>query len=108
MSEPMSDRRVTVRWASSQQAPCHFATLDKIGSRWARVVNVSMQGIGLLMPCQLESGMELHIEMPSKDLAPNEALTAEVVHVRKAADGNWSIGCTFAKPLSEEQLQSLL
>lgn len=101
------DRRVAVRWSSSQQAPCHFATLERITARWAIVLNVSLQGIGLEMPCDLAPGKELLVELPCKDPAREKAVVSYVVHSRPHSAGTWAIGCTFEHPLSQDDLDLL-
>jgi hypothetical protein len=109
MSEPQkSERRVAVRWDSSQQAPCHFATLERIAARWATVLNVSPQGIGLILPCELEPGKQLIVELPCKDIATPRAVSARVVRSRSHSPGNWDVGCTFDRPLSQGEFDSLL
>ena len=103
----LPERRVAVRWNSSQQAPCHFATLERIAARWASVLNVSLLGIGLEMPCHLEPGKELVVELPCKDAAKEKAVIAIVVHSNLHSAGTWAVGCTFQRPLSQDELDSL-
>ena len=105
---PINERRVAVRWNSTQKASCHFATLEKIALRWAIVVNVSERGIGLEVSVPLEVGQELFIELPSKEPANPKAVAAAVVHVQQKAADSWSLGCTFARPLTSEELQALM
>jgi PilZ domain len=109
MNDPKKpERRVAVRWSSSQQAPCHFATLERITARWADVLNVSSHGIGLLLPCDLEPGRELIVELPCKDPSHPGAVIAHVVHAeRHSSPGHWAVGCTFARPLTQEELDIL-
>ena len=102
-----SERRVSVRWQSSQQASCHFATLAKITSRWAQVLTVSSKGICLSLPVPLDPGQEIFIELPCKDPAKPQAVTAFAVHAQPQ-DASWTIGCTFARDLTAEELQMLL
>lgn len=105
--DPGPERRVAVRFRSTQTTSCHFATLEKISSRWAVVANVSASGIGLNLPCPLDPGSEVLIEFPSKDLGQPRVVAAFVIHSRPT-DNAWAIGCTFARPLSQEELDLLL
>ena len=98
---------VSVRWQSTQQTSCHFATLEKISSRWALILNVSRQGIGLKLPCELAPGHEVLIELPSKVAGKQKVVAAFVVH-SKPDGGTWAVGCTFARPLAQEELDTLL
>ena len=102
------ERRVAVRWNSSQQAPCHFATLERIAARWAVVLNVSLQGIGLALPCELNAGQEIIVELPCKDLIEPKAVIAHVVHCKPQAPGTWAVGCTFTRPLLQKELDLLM
>ena len=101
------ERRVTVRWNSTQQTSCHYATLEKIASRWAIVLNVSVQGIGLGLPFPMEVGQELFVELPCKEPATPKAVSAFVVHVQQKAKDSWSLGCVFSRPLTEDELGTL-
>jgi hypothetical protein len=106
--EHARERRVAVRWSSSQQASCHFATLEKITCRWARVANVSLDGIGLILPCPLEAGQDVVIELPCKDPTNAKTVSAHVVHVQELDPGSWSLGCAFDKPLTTDDLNALV
>jgi len=107
MSSSSTERRIAVRWHSTQQTSCHFATLEKITSRWALILNVSRQGIGLKLPCALTAGHEVLIELPSK-VAGNERVVAAFVVHSKPVEGAWAVGCTFARPLEQEEMDTLL
>jgi hypothetical protein len=102
------DRRAAVRWDSTQQAECHFATLERFAARWATVLNVSRVGVGLVLPCSFEAGRELIVKLPCKDLAGEKAVIAYVVHAKAHSPGNWAVGCTFAQPLTQDELDLLL
>jgi hypothetical protein len=112
MAEPNNpaerERRVAVRWTSQQQASCHFATIQKITSRWAKVTDVSEMGIGLVMPCALEPGQEVMIELPCKDPTQARAVNAHIKWVQVQEAGCWSLGCVFDQPLTKAELDTLL
>ena len=102
-----AERRVAVRTTSSQQAPCHFATLDARACRWAQVRDVSRTGISLCLNHEFMPGETLLIELPSKTLQAG-SVSARVVHVRAQTDGTWIVGCAFQQPLSDEEFQALV
>ena len=102
-----AERRVSVRWQSTQKTSCHFATLEKITSRWAVIINVSRHGIGLRLPFALEPGHEVLIEFPSKSAGSDKVAAAFVVH-SNPVDGEWAVGCTLHSQLEQEELDALL
>lgn len=106
--QPPPDRRISVRWSSEQLTPCHFATLSQITCRWAKVLDVSRQGIGLLLPVALELGQELIVELPSRDPFKLMARVARVMRIDADETGQWFLGCRFVQPLTEDDLISLL
>ena len=102
-----SERRVTLRLPSTQETPCHFATLERLEYRWAKVRDLSPTGIGLVLDRALEPGMEVLLELPSKT-PPYLHVTARVVRQVAQNDGSWLAGCVFTKPLTEAEFQALL
>jgi hypothetical protein len=110
MSEPakqFQERRVAVRTASSQEAPCHFATLEKLECRWGKVRDLSKKGISLLLQEPMEMGQLLFVELPSKTPAAS-AISARVVYALDQSDGTWLVGCIFDRPLGDQEYQTLL
>ena len=110
MSEPadqFQERRVAVRVASSQEASCHFATLEKMACRWGKVRDLSKIGISLVLEEHFEPGQALIIELPSKTPV-GSAVSARVVYVLNQNNGSWLVGCSFAKPLGDQEYQALL
>jgi hypothetical protein len=107
MAESFRERRVAVRVASSQEASCHFATLEKLACRWGKVHDVSRKGISVVLNEHVASGQFLIVELPSKTPA-SSAVPARVVYALAQKDGTWLLGCTFARPLREQEYEALL
>ena len=101
-----ADRRVAVRCLSSQDAPCHFASIDRIECRWAHVRDISRTGISLSLEEPFEVGQQLAIELPSKTPAAS-SVAAKVSHIMREADG-WIIGCAFERPLTDAEFHTLV
>lgn len=104
----MDNRRVSIRQYSTQETPCHFATLDSIEYRWARVHDVSSSGVALLVPHPFDVGQQVIIELPSKKPGDIHLLPIRVIHTHLQADGLWFVGSAFTRPLTELELQELL
>jgi hypothetical protein len=101
------ERRVAVRAASTQEASCHFTNLEKLACRWAKVHDLSLKGISLVLEEFFEPGQTLVVELPSKTPA-SSAVSARVVHVLAQKNGSWLVGCAFSRPLSDQEYQALL
>jgi hypothetical protein len=106
-AKQFQERRVAVRTASSQEASCHFATLEKLACRWGKVRDLSRKGISLLLQEPMETGQCLFVELPSKTPA-SSAISARVVYSLTQNDGTWLVGCSFDRPLGDQEYQALL
>jgi hypothetical protein len=98
-SPPTEDRRDSVRF------PCALETVCQqpgAAERFpARVENVSRGGINLATSRRFEPGELLSMELPGE----RGTVLACVVRADVSAAGGWTIGCTFAAELSEEDLE---
>jgi hypothetical protein len=103
------ERRAAVRHASTMEAAYHPIAVPAIGpSCPARIRDVSLGGIALIVPHPYEAGSVLAVvpEVLPQSLAP--ALEARVLHVTPHGDGHWMAGCEFLTPLAEDELHALL
>jgi hypothetical protein len=100
--------RVFERQACQVTTACRPAAAfhNKEASWSAAIRDVSAGGIRLVLRRRFEPGTGLAIELPGN----NEVYTvlAQVVHVKPAANGDWSLGCKFVSELSETELERLL
>jgi hypothetical protein len=74
----------------------------------ARMRNVSVDGIGLLLDDPLDPDTDLSIELQTLDPGIPLILFARVVHATMQADGSWIVGCKFLTRPTEEHLLALL
>ena len=74
---------------------------------WARVRDVSSEGIGLDLSLGVrpETPVKIHLR---NAVQQRVALDAKVVHADTDIHGTCSVGCRFALPLGEDELQLLL
>jgi hypothetical protein len=75
---------------------------------WARVRNISREGVGLLHTAPIELGTKVVIEMKTVDPAISLTLRARVVHVTMQEEGSWLVGCKFLTKPTEGDLLALL
>lgn len=102
---PLHDRRVWVRYPGPRHADAQVFDTRACSSQFARVVNLSAGGIGLLLdePVPRQTFLKVEIEHQGSF----HMLVARVVHVT-AQGGGWLHGCEFTRPLSPGELRDLL
>jgi hypothetical protein len=103
---PETDRRVWVRHPSSQQTVVQSAAFGEGDALPARVGDVSLGGIRLLVARRFEPGSLLIIEIPGGDQKAQQKVLAYVVHATQEENGEWRIGCTFARELTDADLRA--
>lgn len=102
---PRTERRAWIRFRSEQEISCQP---DEVNTAWlGKVQDVSPGGIALILRRRFEPGASLSIELTTQGDWPRR-LVARVVHATQEMDGRWIVGCAFARPLSEQELQTLL
>ncbi len=99
----LSERRAAVRYACNHPASC--LSIPACENISARVRDVSVQGIGLLMSRRFEPDTILLVEVTG---TPQPSFLVRVVHCAPLATGEWVIGCQFDVDLDEEELRALL
>jgi hypothetical protein len=75
-------------------------------SRWARVRDVSVSGIGLLLAAPIDPGTVLSVRLRAPGEPAAKARPAVVVHAAQAG-ASWVVGCAFKTPLTLQQFQAL-
>jgi eukaryotic-like serine/threonine-protein kinase len=100
------DKRASVRYASNQGGFCNAVGGEK-APRWpAKVQNVSADGVALLLGRRFEVRSSLWVELA--DGAAGRTYLVRVVRVQARPGRKWLLGCTFARRLAEDEVQTLL
>jgi PilZ domain len=100
--------RATVRYR------CAPATIGKLYAgedhelQHAWVMNLSRTGMGFVVPRPLMPGLFIVVQVRGTATARVYELSAQVVHCTVGLQGEWTVGCAFAEPLSHEVLDNLL
>ena len=102
------DRRAAVRHPCGAHGPDHLVVRAEKESRWARLCDISLGGIGLLVAQPVTPSTRLTIQMRGGQEGLSPRLTAAVVHARPQADGTWRVGCAFDHVLSARELEAFL
>jgi hypothetical protein len=99
------ERRIWVRCPCDMEATCQPANTPDSQRVSARVRNISRGGINLLMPSPVETGSLLSVELPCTLGQSPSTVLAYVVRVAAYPSGEWTIGCTFASELTDDDLK---
>src|SRR5262249_14287661 len=101
------DNRNWVRFACNVEASYSRIDNSEGERRDARVMNISANGIGLVLDRPVENGTLLNLDLRSPTTHSTRTILACVVHVT-SSPGEWNVGCNFIRELSESDLKALL
>lgn len=102
----IAEKRAGVRFAPTSSPNL---VKDWDGGVWsAEVLNLSADGIGLLVNRRFDRGDLLSLDLPSKNELGSQRLTGLVVNVDAHDEGHWRVGCKFARRLTPTELLALL
>ncbi len=99
---------------ASERLPCNVrAAFELLGEEPpacspARVLNVSLGGIGLVADRPITAGSLLNLQLQRADGQAGCSLLACVVHVSNRTGNEWVLGCSFIRELSDADLAALL
>jgi hypothetical protein len=102
--------RIYERYPSDLDTSCQpIAARQDNDLTWpAKIRDISVGGIGLILRRRFERGAGLAIELPDPPSDTRYTVFARVMHTTPAADGSWFLGCSFVNPISQETLQTIL
>jgi hypothetical protein len=102
------DNRTWVRFRCDVTATCQLIE-DPDRKSWpARVVNISANGIGLLVDQPVPTGSLLSLNLENTAHHSARTILACVVHSTSRPEHEWALGCNFIRELSESDLKALL
>jgi hypothetical protein len=106
MSDPI-DRRAAERIPASTDTSCGFVSpvVEDFGP--AKVKNVSMEGIGLIVTRRVEPGSLLAVSLANKAHGFAKTVLVRVMHVTPQP-GAFLVGGTFNVPLTYQELAALV
>jgi hypothetical protein len=102
------NRRVDVRRSCSRSTSSRVSAGSNAKSRWAKIRDISVGGVALILSSPLKIGADLLIRMKNPHLSISYDLAARVVHATSQTRGRWLVGCAFARELSPLELETLL
>jgi hypothetical protein len=76
------------------------------GMTWGGIVHdISTGGLKLGLCFPFRPGTDLAIDLESPSGTVGRSVVCRVVHVHDHADGRWTLGCEFLKPLSDSDIK---
>jgi c-di-GMP-binding flagellar brake protein YcgR len=100
------DRRVWVRYPADLETTYQPVSESDSRRLSARVRNISLNGINLLVNRPFTPGDLLSVELPRAGDSSPYTVLACVVHASPHGEGEWAVGCTFSRELGDEDLQT--
>lgn len=107
----MPERRAWVRFGCDLEAACRAKGRLKDAGWTAQVRDLSRGGLGLVLRHRFEAGLQLLLELRSRDRKICKLCPARVIRVLPVlVDGHamWFLGCAFLEPLTDDDLRQLL
>ena len=104
-----TERRAWIRHECTRPIPRDMRVHDSeqaIENAW--VLDLSVGGLGLILPHSLESGVRLAVELESRPEDDPVILHAVVVRADLQETKEWLIGCRFDTALTQEELERIL
>ena len=106
MSEPI-DRRAAERMPVTAETICSFVSPVAEDFGPAKIKNVSMEGIGLILARRLEPGALLAVSLSNAARNFARTVLVRVVHVTPE-HGVFLVGGTFNTPLTYDEFKTLV
>jgi hypothetical protein len=99
---------------STRRYRCDLATLCRVtfpgctAPETGWVHDLSKHGISLVLGRALEVGSNLSLRLKGHEAGNVLEIQATIIHCTPEVDGNWRIGCTLARRLTDEELDQQL
>jgi hypothetical protein len=103
-----AERRAWVRYPPRRlEMLWHLFGMKPPEQRFARIQDISAQGVGLVVDRSFPQGSVLVLRFAGSSLESRPILV-RVKHLHPLTGGKFKVGCTFVVPLSEAQLAELV
>lgn len=104
LKDGAEDRRVWARYPANLETSYKPAGAPDSSRVSAHVRNISLGGINLLSNRPFQPGELLTVELPGATAETRCNVLACVVHCQEEPGGEWSLGCTFSRELTDDDL----
>jgi hypothetical protein len=107
LSAPAVDQRAEPRLRLSGRVSCPVTLPGRAVPMRARLRDVSRIGVSVILPHPPPVGAPLTLQ-PAGRGDSRLILAAQVVHASRWVGAEWLVGCSFPRPLADEQFEALL
>ena len=105
---PTPDKRGWVRFTCDMQAMYRPVRMTERKKAPAKVFDISVSGVGLLVQRSLEVGTLLSLELLADEGRSPLKMLACVVRVTPHGDEEWALGCNFIREIGDQELKAFL
>ncbi|MBX9678327.1 MAG: PilZ domain-containing protein [Gemmataceae bacterium] len=102
------DQRTWLRFDCDLQGKFHKVGDPNLKTYVARIINISANGVGLLVEDHIEAGALLNVELLARDGHTVRTILACAVHVADKGAGAYGVGCNFIRELPEADIKQLV
>jgi len=102
------DHRTFLRFDCDLQGKFHKIGEPPTRSYSAKIINISANGVGLLVEDHIEPGALLNLELLARDGHSVRTILACAVHVADKGQGAFGVGCNFIRELPEADIKQLV
>jgi hypothetical protein len=102
------DKRTWMRFPTELHASYQQIGVPDQPAQDAQVLNLSANGIGLLVDEHVDAGALLNVDLIGKNGASVRTILSCVVHVNQRGPAQWALGCNFIRELGEDDLKGLI
>jgi hypothetical protein len=104
----VEERRSLERYICRRQTTVRVLAKPSLRSFSAIVRDISMLGIGLLVDQPFEPGTMLALQLRSRHARFSGILTGIVKHCTRQPEGDWLLGCSLTRSLTDDEVLGLL
>jgi hypothetical protein len=105
--QPAGNRRAVVRAPCPPEAQARAGEFYEGSTRWGRVLDASLAGLGLLLPEPFRRGALLVVTLRRPGMGKPYSTLARVAHATPYPGGSYRVGCAVNAPLPVEVLAML-
>jgi|SRR5438445_3980733 len=102
---PRTERRGWIRYLCDVVTSCQRVNAPDDSSVLAKIRNISQGGVNLIVSQPFEAGAILSVELPAGQGEPACTILGCVVHAQPQSNGEWVLGCSFVRELTDHDLE---
>ncbi len=102
------NKRATVRYRCAPATIGKLSLSDDHEFQHAWIENLSRAGVGLVLARPLGVGTDVLLQLRAAESDQVFEQVGQVAHCTRQPQGDWAVGCEFARPLAADDLDRLL